>query len=169
MSINTVLRSLLVVLVLAFASLIAWSMRDTSAREGGPAPDFVLLTDKGQHVTPTSFGGKVLVLNFWASWCQPCLQEIPSLNELQREFAPSGLVVVAVSVDKNEQKYRTFLKRIPVAFDTVRDPNADVSTAYGTFQYPETYIIRDGRVLRKYGEGENWLSDDIQQYVRSVL
>lgn len=166
---TNVLRALLLALVLAFAGLIFWSLRDTTAKEGQRAPEFSIVTDQGKRITPTSFGGKILVLNFWATWCSPCLQEIPSLNQFQQEFAPKGVVVVAVSIDKNEQKYRNFLKRIPVAFETIRDPKADLSGTYGTFQYPETYIIKDGRVLRKFPEGENWLSDDIQSYVRSIL
>ncbi len=162
-------RALLLALVLAFAGLIFWSLRDTTAKEGQRAPEFSIVTDQGKRITPTSFGGKILVLNFWATWCSPCLQEIPSLNQFQQEFAPNGVVVVAVSIDKNEQKYRNFLKRIPVSFETIRDPKADLSGTYGTFQYPETYIIKDGRVVKKFPEGENWLSDNIQSYVRSIL
>ena len=120
-------------------------------------------------VTPTQFGGKVLILNFWASWCQPCVQEIPSLDQFQRQFAKSGVVVVAVSVDKNDRNYRNFLKRIPVSFETVRDPKADVSAEYGTFRYPESYVIKDGKVLRKYIGGEDWTDPSVTDYVKGLL
>ncbi len=140
-----------------------------SAKEGAKAPNFSFVTDQGVHVSPTAFGGKVLVLNFWASWCQPCIQEIPSLDQFQREFAKSGVVVVAVSVDKNDQKYRSFLKRIPVSFETVRDPNADVSAQYGTYRYPETYVIKDGKVLKKFIGGEDWTDPSMTQYVKGLL
>jgi peroxiredoxin len=156
-------------LTVAFVGLIVFSLRDTSAKEGGRAPEFSITTDQGQRVTPDSFGGKVLVLNFWATWCSPCVQEIPSLNEFQKKFAKSGVVVVAVSIDKNPQKYRAFLSRIHVSFDTVRDPTAAISAKYGTFQYPETYIIKDGRVMRKFANAEDWGSDEITQYVQSLL
>lgn len=168
-STNTALRALLGILTLAFIGLIGLSLRDTSAKEGGRAPDFSILTDQGKQVSLSSFGGKVLVLNFWATWCAPCVQEIPSLNGFQKEFANSGVVVVAVSVDKNQQKYRAFLDRIRVSFETARDPNGDVSAKYGTFQYPETYIIKNGRVMRKFAEAENWLTDDMKSYVQSLL
>lgn len=150
-------------------SVIAWSLRDTSAKEGGPAPAFSIKTDEGKVVTASSFGGKILVLNFWATWCAPCVQEIPSLNEFQRRFAKSGVVVVAISVDKNDRKYKTFLSRIPVSFETARDPSQDVSAEYGTFQFPETYIIKDSRIMRKFPNAEDWLSDDMTQYVQSLL
>lgn len=169
MNLNSVLRALLVVLSLGFAGVLAYSLRDTSAREGGPAPNFSIKLDSGQQVSAASFGGKVLVLNFWATWCPPCVQEIPSLNQFQRRFAKSGVKVVAISIDKNPQKYKSFLDHFRVAFDTARDPNAEVSSRYGTFQYPETYIIKDGRIMRKYPQGENWGSDDITQYVQSLL
>lgn len=120
-------------------------------------------------MSPTSFGGKVLVLNFWATWCAPCVEEIPSLNEFQKRFANSGVVVLAVSVDKNAQTYRAFLDRIHVSFETTRDPDANVSAEYGTFQYPETYIIKNGRVVRKFISNQDWLSDDITHYVESLL
>jgi cytochrome c biogenesis protein CcmG/thiol:disulfide interchange protein DsbE len=166
---NNALRALLLALTAAFIGIIAYSLRDTSAKEGEKAPQFSITTDGGHRITPTSFGGKVLVLNFWATWCAPCVQEIPSLNEFQKEFAKDGVVVVAVSIDKNPQRYRKFLSHFQVSFDTARDPNADVSAEYGTFLIPESYIIKDGRVMRKFPNAENWLSNDMKQYVQSLL
>jgi len=168
-NLNNALKALLFALMLAFTGVIVYSMRDTSAKEGGKAPEFSITTDEGHHITATSFGGKILVLNFWATWCAPCIQEIPSLNEFQKEFAKNGVVVVAVSVDKNPQRYRNFLDHVRVSFNTARDPNANLSAEYGTFQYPESYIIKDGRVVRKLPNAENWLSDDMKQYVQSLL
>ncbi|MGC2660458.1 MAG: TlpA disulfide reductase family protein [Bryobacteraceae bacterium] len=166
---NVALWGLLGLLTAAFAGVLAWNLRDTSAKEGGPAPSFTLHTDQGQQITASSFGGKVLVLNFWATWCAPCVEEIPSLSAFQRKYENSGVVVLAVSVDKNPQKYKAFLNRIHVAFDTARDPSEDVSSEYGTFQFPESYIIKNGRVMRKFPQAEDWLSDDIDSYVKSLL
>jgi cytochrome c biogenesis protein CcmG, thiol:disulfide interchange protein DsbE len=163
------LRGLLAVLTLLFVGLIGLSLRDTSAKEGARAPEFSITTDEGQRITPASFGGKVLVLNFWATWCSPCVQEIPSLNEFQKRFAKDGVVVVAVSIDKNPDKYHRFLDRIHVSFDTARDPSANIASEYGTFQYPESYIIKDGRIVRKFDNAADWTSDDITQYVQSLL
>ncbi|MGH9584511.1 MAG: TlpA family protein disulfide reductase [Bryobacteraceae bacterium] len=169
MKINNALRAILVTLTLVFIGVVTLSLRDTSAKEGGRAPAFAIVTDQGQRITPTSFGGKVLVLNFWATWCPPCIQEIPSLSQFQREFAKSGVVVVGISVDTSAQKYKTFLSRIPVSFATARDPSGGIAAQYGTFQYPESYIIENGRVVRKFAGAENWTSDDITQFVRGLL
>ena len=169
MNTNNALRGLLSALTLAFIGLIAFSLRDSSAKEGDRAPEFSIRTDSGQQVSPLNFGGKVLVLNFWATWCPPCIQEIPSLNEFQKRFAHSGVVVLAVSVDKNAQKYHSFLEHVRVMFATAHDPNWDIGAEYGTFQIPETYIIKDGRVVRKFISNQDWTSDEITHYVESLL
>jgi peroxiredoxin len=166
---NHILLGLLGLLTVVFLGLATWSIRDTSAHEGEAAPQFHLKTDQGREVTPANFGGKVLVLNFWATWCAPCVREIPTLNEFQRQFRDQGVVVVAVSIDKNPVKYQNFLNRFRVSFDTVRDPGADVSSTYGTFQVPETYIIKDGKVVRKLIAEQNWVSDDSIQFVKGLL
>jgi len=168
-AINNVLKVLLIAGTVAFLAIIGWNLRDTTVREGDRAPVFSVHTDQGREVTPEHFDGKVLVLNFWATWCAPCITEIPSLNEFQRKFRDKGVVVLAVSVDKNPEKYKRFLQRFKLAFETYRDPDSNISASYGTFQYPETYIIKDGRVVRKYISDQNWLSSDIDQYVQSLL
>ncbi len=169
MNLNNLLRASIAALTFCFIGLIAWNLRDTSAKEGGPAPVFSIRTDRGQSITPASFGGKILVLNFWATWCPPCIQEIPSLSRFQKHFAHSGVIVVAVSIDKNAAKYRSFLDKVHVAFQTARDGNADISSEYGTFQFPETYVIENGRILRKFANAEDWTSDDMTQYIQSLL
>jgi cytochrome c biogenesis protein CcmG/thiol:disulfide interchange protein DsbE len=166
---TNILRALLALCAAAFLAVIVLSLRDTAPKEGSAAPDFTITTDSGKQVSLDSFGGKVLVLNFWATWCAPCIEEIPSLNAMQKRFAKSGVVVLAISIDKNSQKYHAFLDRIHVSFDTARDPAASISERYGTFQYPETYIIKDGKIMRKFARAEDWTSDDLTRYIQSLL
>jgi cytochrome c biogenesis protein CcmG, thiol:disulfide interchange protein DsbE len=168
-STNKLLIGLLGLLTAGFLAVVVSNLHESVAREGETAPSFNFKTDQGREVSATSFGGKVLVLNFWATWCAPCVREIPSLDALQKQFKSKGVVVVAVSVDKNEAKYKAFLQRFGVDFDTYRDPAADISASYGTFQYPETYIIKDGKVARKLISEQNWVGDDMVQYVTSLL
>ncbi|MGA7236864.1 MAG: TlpA disulfide reductase family protein [Bryobacteraceae bacterium] len=135
---------------------------------GESAPDFSLTTENGRTVSLNNFGGKVLLLNFWASWCPPCVEETPSLSELAREFGPKGLVVLAVSVDDKLEAYRGFLQRFHPDFLTVRD--LKIHEDYGTFIYPESYLIgSDGRVLRKIAEGTDWMNPQMTQYIASIL
>jgi peroxiredoxin len=144
---------------------------------GDSAPEFRVKTENGAVVTPTNFGGKVLILNFWASWCAPCVQEIPSLNQIQKMFASQGLVVLGVNVDSKEELYRKMLQRFQVTFQTVRDPQENINYQYGTYKVPESYIIdRNGKVLQKYaglpdvnGEWKVWTDPQIVSYVRSLL
>jgi cytochrome c biogenesis protein CcmG/thiol:disulfide interchange protein DsbE len=167
--INSALKFLVVVLALGFIGVISWNLRDTTVHEGDRAPAFTVHTDQGHTITPDNFGGKVLVLNFWATWCPPCITETPSLSAFQRKYRDRGVVVLGVSIDKNGEKYKRFLKRFQLPFDTFRDPDANISSDYGTFQYPETYVIKNGRIARKYVSDQNWLSDDIDHYIESLL
>lgn len=169
MKVNNALRAALVTLTLVFIGVVTVSLRNTYAKVGDRAPAFSIVTDQGQRITPTSFGGKVLVLNFWASWCEPCIQETPSLIQFQHEFAKSGVVVVGVSAYTDQQQYSAFLKRFRVSFATARDPSSHISIQYGTFQYPETYIIKDDRVVRKFAGAVDWTSPDVTQFMHGLL
>src|SRR5271154_2430775 len=75
---------------------------------GDTAPDFSIVTEHGKTVSVADFGGKLLVLNFWATWCETCIVEMPSLNQFAQDYANKGVVVLGVSVDKNEKLYKNF-------------------------------------------------------------
>jgi cytochrome c biogenesis protein CcmG/thiol:disulfide interchange protein DsbE len=135
---------------------------------GDPAPEFSLTADNGRAVSIPNFGGKLLVLNFWATWCPPCVDETPSLSEFAQQYANKGVVVLGVSVDKDAAAYQKFLERFRPAFLTARD--LKVHEDYGTFIYPETYIIdANGRVLRKFAEEVAWTDPKVTAYINSLL
>lgn len=158
------------VLMVALGWVIVQSLQEHVVQAGDQAPEFAITTDKGLRITPTKFGGRVLVLNFWAAWCAPCVEETPSLDQFQRTLADSGVVVVAISVDRKEQMYNTFLKRFHVSYQTARDPEAAISDNYGTYRYPETYIIdRSGKVVQKIVGPRNWTDPTLINYVKSLL
>ncbi len=137
---------------------------------GDQAPDFDLTADDGTGLRLRDYQGKYVLLNFWATWCPPCVEEMPSLNNLHTSLGDRGLVVLGISVDEDAEVYRQFLASRGVTFPTVRDPERTVSTRYGTFKYPETYLIdRQGNVIRKYVGPENWNRPEIQNYLRSLL
>lgn len=165
-----VLQVLIGVLLLALIAVVTDTSREKITEVGDTAPGFTLVADDGQRVTRSEFGGKLLVLNFWATWCLPCIEELPSLNAFQKQLAPSGVVVLGVSVDRNERAYKQFLKRAGVTFRTSRDPQADLSSRYGTFKYPETYVIdRNGKVLQKHIGPRDWMDPRLVAEIKGML
>lgn len=164
------LQILIVLCLLALVYGIHASFRETVVVAGDTAPGFTITADNGRTITRGEFGGKLLVLNFWATWCPPCIQEMPSLNEMQKALAPSGVVVLGVSVDQNQQSYRALLDRAKVSFLTARDPEAKISANYGTFKYPETYLInRDGKVVQKIIGPTNWTDPQMIEQIKTLL
>lgn len=130
---------------------------------GIPAPDFTVV-DGTQKLQLSSYRGKVVVLNFWATWCPPCIEEIPSLNRLQRELPQ--LAVLGVSVDTDGDAYRQFLIDHQIDFTTIDDPARRSNALYGTKLFPESYVIdRHGLIRRKFISAQDWTSPEIVNYL----
>lgn len=145
-------------------------LRIYDVQAGDRAPTFRLADEQGLGVGLEDYAGKLVLLNFWATWCPPCVHEMPSLNEIYERFRADGFVVLGVSVDEDAEQYTSFLRESGVTFPTARDPDRGVSSRYGTTKYPESYLIsRDRRVLRKYVGPEDWTRPEITNYLRSVL
>jgi cytochrome c biogenesis protein CcmG, thiol:disulfide interchange protein DsbE len=132
---------------------------------GTNAPDFTVQDDE-RKVTLSQLHGQVVVLNFWATWCPPCIEETPSLVVMQQRMKEKGITVLAVSVDVDESAYRRFLKEHDVNLLTVRDPDQKSAGLYGTFKFPETYVIDRGGVLRrKFIGAVDWTDPDITDFL----
>ena len=160
----------IVLLAAALVWVVSGTLQDRVINAGDTAPEFKIVGDDGKTYTRANFGGKVLVLNFWASWCAPCVQEAPSLEAFGRELRDQGVVVLGVSIDTNEKRYQQFVQRFHISFPTARDPEADVSTSYGTFQIPETYVIdRTGKVREKIISNQNWMDPAFVARVKALL
>ncbi len=165
---------LLLALIVVFAGALVWVVSGTLEQHvttvGDTAPEFRVLTERGKTMTPRDFGGKLLVLNFWASWCPPCVEETPSLNAFAEEAKAKGIIVLGVSIDRNETAYKKFLAQHKIGFDTSFDPEADVSTAYGTFQFPETYIIdKSGKVVEKIISNQNFMDPEFMDRLTKMM
>jgi cytochrome c biogenesis protein CcmG, thiol:disulfide interchange protein DsbE len=121
------------------------------------------------------FRGKVVVLNFWATWCPPCIEETPALNRLQKYIDSRNGVVLGVAADADPAIYDQFLRDHGVIFPTYRDPatkdnHSPIAGAYGTSMYPETYIIdRQGKIARKIIGFQEWDSPEMLAYFDSIL
>ena len=167
--IDRILRVSIGLLLVALIYAIYAGIHERVVVAGDSAPEFTIRTDDGRSVTVPNFGGKLLVLNFWASWCPPCVEETPSLSRFAQAYADKGVVVLGISVDRDEKAYRDFLQKFKPAFLTVRD--SKVHEDYGTFMYPETYFIDShGKVVKKIAEGvADWMDPGVTQYVNSLL
>jgi cytochrome c biogenesis protein CcmG, thiol:disulfide interchange protein DsbE len=152
-------------LCLLLISLCACYGGSRPAHIGSSAPDFTV-QDSQNKVTLSQFRGQVVVLNFWATWCPPCVEELPSLVEMQRRLKARGVTVLAVSVDVDEDAYHQFVKDHNVTLLTVRDPSGNSNHLYGTFKFPETYVIdRSGVMRRKFIGAVDWTEPDITEFL----
>jgi peroxiredoxin len=134
-------------------------------RIGNAAKDFSV-QDSDRSVSLAQFHGQVVVLNFWATWCPPCIEELPSLMDMQERLRAKGVVVVGVSIDVDNDAYHRFIKQRNVNFLTVRDPEQKVASMYGTSGWPESYIIdRQGVLRRKVVGPINWDTPEVMQFL----
>lgn len=156
-----------------FASLLPLLALSAGCNRGGhprqignPAPDFTVV-DGSRTVALRSYRGKVVVLNFWASWCAPCVAEIPSLDALQKKMPQ--IVVLGVSTDEDAAAYQRFLAGHSIDYVTIRDGSQHSNHLYGTYRFPETYIIdKQGRIRRKFIGPQDWTTPEILQYLTDL-
>jgi cytochrome c biogenesis protein CcmG, thiol:disulfide interchange protein DsbE len=159
-------------LILAAGILVAFAI--PSYREGEPslagrsAKDFPIRIQGASKLS--DLRGKVVVLNFWASWCPPCLEETQSLNVLQQQISAKGGVVLGVSVDDDKAAYEKFLTDNHVVFPTYDDTSKKSAADYGTSMFPETYLIdRQGKLARKIVGPQNWQSPENMGSINVLL
>ena len=135
---------------------------------GSNAPDFTV-QDSDRKITLSELRGKVVVLNFWATWCAPCVEELPSLVNLQQKMRNKGITVLAVSVDQDESLYRRFVQDHNVNLLTVRDANQKSNNLYGTVKFPESYIIdRNGVMRRKFIGPVDWATPEVVDFLSKL-
>lgn len=160
-------RSLALVLVL-LGLLAGCYSGSRPPRIGTAAPDFTV-SDGSRNVSLRDLRGQVVVLNFWATWCAPCVEEIPSMIEMQHKLKDRGLTVLAVSVDVDPNAYQRFLRDHKVDLLTARDPDQKSNSLYGTSQYPESYVIdRQGVIRRKFIGAVDWTAPEVVNYLSNL-
>ena len=141
------------------------------ANEPVSAPDFELVSLQGETIRLSALRGKVVVLNFWATWCPPCREEVPSMQQLHQVMADSEFVMLAVNIEQDgRETVPVFLEKNPVDFTILFDEAGKVRKAYGVAKYPETFIIDpQGRIVEKVIGGINWSQPRVVEFMRRLL
>ena len=153
--------------VALFLALIGCDRGSRPELVGRSAPDFTV-SDPQRSVSLHDYKGRVVVLNFWASWCAPCIEEMPSLIQMQHELR-DRVTVLAVATDHDPDAYRKFVRDHNVDLITVNDPEQKSSDKYGTWGWPETYIIdRNGIVRRKFIGPVEWTNPAMVAYLEKL-
>src|SRR5947209_6130868 len=133
-SVRLLTRGAAALLIIASAAMAAGS--DVS----GPAPAFTLTELSGQQATLSQYKGQVVLVNFWATWCGPCQQEMPLLDQMYKKYKPAGFTLIGVNVDKEAPAVKDLMSRKPVSFPVLLDPANQVSKAYHVDEMPSSVL-----------------------------
>jgi cytochrome c biogenesis protein CcmG, thiol:disulfide interchange protein DsbE len=166
--------------VIGIAGAVVWSATHYLRHElfpvelGSKAPDFSAYSLDSTHRQKklSDYRGQVLMINVWATWCLPCRVEMPSIEALQKDYAPKGLKIVAVSIDDpgTDDAIRKFAEQYKLTFEILHDPNKQIVDAYDISGYPETFIIgRDGIIRKKLMSATDWNSPDARALMDRLL
>jgi cytochrome c biogenesis protein CcmG, thiol:disulfide interchange protein DsbE len=144
-----------------------------NAIEKSGVPDFEMVDIKGRKVSLSQYKDKTVILNFWASWCEPCIQEFPSMLKLV-EFFKGQVVLIAVSADQNQKDMEVFLKpfakQMPQEVVIIFDKDKTLPQLYGTEVLPESFILAKGlRLVRKVAGSEDWFSPGAVQLFNQIV
>ena len=139
-------------------------------KEVGPTPEFSLSTPDGKKISLKDFRGKIVLLNFWASWCVPCREEMPAMEKLYQEYKLKNFVILAIAVKDRKQDAIDFVKELKISYPVALDPEAQVGSLYGAWGLPATYLIGpNGEGLaRGWGPAE-WYGSGARKLVKDLL
>jgi peroxiredoxin len=157
--------------IAAIAATLTLAVPALAAEVSAPAPQFTLASRAGQQVSLAQYKGQVVMLNFWASWCGPCRQEMPLLESIYKKYSKMGFTLLGVNVEPDSQAANDWLKQTPVSFPILYDKDSKVSKLYDVAGMPSTVIIdRSGKLRmlhRGYKPGdENEYLDSIRTLIR---
>lgn len=163
-------RTLAVLVAVSVFSIASSCKKNPGPQPGELPPEMTLPDLDGESLALSDLRGRVVVLNFWATWCPPCVKEMPSLQKLHEALADKGLSVVAVSVDERYSDIERFVESFDLTFPILHDEGMKVSRLYQTFKFPETYIIgRDGRLRSKVVGERDWVEPSVIRDMVALL
>ena len=160
-------RSLLLVLLLALVATAPTILADS--KPPAAAPDFTLPTSSGK-ISLSDLRGKVVYVDFWASWCAPCRQSFPWMKQLSEQYGDKGLVVLAINLDKKREAVHAFLEEFPVKFDVAFDPEGSTAEAFHVQAMPSSFIVgRNGEIVHAHAGFDPAKTKDIEDQIKEAL
>ena len=169
-------RRVSTLLVIAFSAMAVFVLLSTGEQvveevgPGSPAPSFELDDLNGLKASLESLQGRVVFLNFWATWCKPCEEEMPAMERLYLELAGTEFEMIAISVDSSPERVSTFRDDLGLSFPILVDTDKVVANRYQSFKFPETYLIdREGVLVARFIGPREWDSDLYANRVRSLI
>jgi len=139
-------------------------------KEVAPTPEFSLANSEGKKISLKDFRGKTLFLNFWATWCEPCREEMPAMEKLYQEYKNKNFVVLAINVKDRKQEALAFVKELKLTYPVAFDPDAEVASLYGAWGLPTTYLIgpKGEGLARGWGPAQ-WYSPAARNLFKELL
>ena len=166
-------RLVSIILLICIINLAACSTREAPQppEEGKPAPDFTLVDLAGQKTRLSDLKGKVVLVNFWATWCPPCREEIPSMADLNRIMAGKPFRMLAISIDQGgKEAVESFFRQSKTILPALLDTDGAVSKLYGTTGVPETFVIdRKGVIIKKVIGALNWSDREVVEFLNEAM
>ncbi|MBF0541043.1 MAG: TlpA family protein disulfide reductase [Nitrospirae bacterium] len=167
-------KYLIILIILLTSNLIyaappaPWEADDIVGKN---APDFTLNSIEGKKIKLSVYKGKTILLNFWATWCGPCQEEIPAMNQLLERFKKKGFIILAVSIDDDDETVSNFLKNTAMNFTILRDPEQKIArSSYKVFGYPFSFLInKKGIIVKRYIGAVDWIDSDILNEISGYL
>jgi len=164
-------RSCLRTIGFALGASLLLASTMVAAGERTAAPGFTLQNVTATDVSLSDYQGKVVLLNFWATWCMPCRQEMPSMERLWKKYQDKGLVILAVSIDEGSpSRVRSFAKKLKLSFPVALDPDGKASDLYQVSGLPVSFLIdQEGRIAAKITGSEDWVSEKSIARIEGLL
>jgi cytochrome c biogenesis protein CcmG/thiol:disulfide interchange protein DsbE len=171
-------RAVILVFLVVAALVIAFALKQSNPylkfsplRVGQPAPDFTLPGLDGKMVSLSDHKGHVVLVNIWATWCHPCIDEMPSMEKLYRELKGENFEILAVSIDALGKKaVAPFMKKYNLSFPALMDPNGTIKILYQTTGVPESFIINQDKILiEKIIGPRDWAAPSVVDFFRNLL